>query len=124
MKIGEVAERARTPASTIRYYERIGVLLEARRESGQRVYEANVIEHLEAISVAQNLGFSLDEIKMLLGTFRTDEDPSGECQRMARVKIQELEELVTKAKRMKKILEHGLSCRCTSLSGCYISEPQ
>jgi len=122
MKIGEVAERTQTPASTIRYYERIGVLPEPHRESGQRVYEKNVIEHLEAIGIAQNLGFSLEEIKMLLRTFRAAEDPSTECRRMADVKIRELDELVAKAQKMKRILEHGLSCQCTSLSGCYVSE--
>lgn len=58
MKIGEVTERAHILESTIRYYERIGVLPEPRRESGQRIYETDVIEHLEAISIAQNLGFS------------------------------------------------------------------
>lgn len=124
MKIGEVAARTQTPASTIRYYERIGVLPEPERESGQRVYEGDVIEHLEAISVAQNLGFRLEEIKMLLGTFHAAKDPSAECRRMAEVKIQELDEMVAKAHKMKQILEHGLDCQCTSLSGCYVSESQ
>ena len=122
MKIGEVSEHAGMPASTIRYYERIGVLPEPERESGQRVYEGDVIEYLEAIGIAQNLGFSLDEIKILLGTFRAAEDPSTECRRMAEVKIRELDELMAKAQRMKQILEHGLNCQCTSLSGCYLSE--
>lgn len=122
MKIGEVAERTQTPASTIRYYERIGVLPEARRVSGQRVYEEDMIEYLEAVGIAQNLGFSLEEIKTLLGTFRADDDPSTECRRLAELKIRELEKLVMKAQRMKQILEHGLGCQCTSLEGCYISE--
>ena len=122
MKIGEIAERTQTPASTIRYYERIGVLPEAQRESGQRVYEEDMIEYLEAVGIAQNFGFSLEEIKTLLGTFRAADDPSTECRRLAELKIRELEELVTKAQRMKQILEHGLSCQCTSLSGCYVSE--
>jgi MerR family redox-sensitive transcriptional activator SoxR len=123
MKIGQIAERAGTPASTIRYYEKIGVLPEPSRESGQRVYGTDVIEYLEAIGIAQNLGFHLDEIKMLLGSFRAAEDPSVECRRMAERKIRELDELVAKAQKMKQILEHGLTCQCTSLSGCYVSEP-
>ena len=123
MKIGEIAERTHTPASTIRYYERIGVLPEPQRESGQRVYGADIIEYLEAIAIAQSLGFALDEIKILLGTFHTGKDPSAECQGMAQRKIQELEDLVTKAQKMKKILEHGLHCQCTTLSNCYLHEP-
>lgn len=122
MKIGEVAKDTQTPASTIRYYEQIGLLPRPRRVSGQREYEVDIIEYLESISIAQKLGFTLDEIKKLLGTFRTDKNPSGECRRMAELKIQELEELIVNAQKMKKILKHGSSCQCTSLSGCYLHE--
>jgi MerR family redox-sensitive transcriptional activator SoxR len=110
------------PEDKSRYYERIGVLPAAQRVSGQRVYNRDILEYLEAITIGQNLGFSLEEIKTLLGNFRSGENPSEECQKMARAKIQELDELIAKAQQMKKILEHGLSCQCTSLSGCYLHE--
>lgn len=122
MKIGEVANRAGMPPSTIRYYEHIGVLPKARRIGGQRVYDDDIIEYLSAVATGQNLGFSLEEIKLLLGSFRGGENPSNECRKMAQAKIEELDELIAKAQRMKKILEHGLSCQCTSLSGCYLHE--
>ncbi len=121
MKIGEVAQRAQTPASTIRYYERIGLLPAPPRESGQRIYDADIVEYLEAIGIAQSLGFTLEEIGTLLGTFRVGKDASRECQHMAQMKIQELEELIRKAERMKQILAHGLNCQCSSLNGCYLS---
>jgi DNA-binding transcriptional MerR regulator len=123
MKIGEVAQRAKTPKSTIRYYERIGLLPAPPSESGQRVYDADIVEYVEAIAIAQSLGFTLEEIKTLLGTFRIDKNPSRQCQQMAHMKIQELEELMRKAERMKQILAHGLSCQCTSLNSCYLSSP-
>lgn len=124
MKIGEVAERTKTPATTIRYYERIGLLPEPQRVSGQRVYEEDVLEDLEAIAMAQDLGFTLDEIKLLLGSFRSEEEPSPNCREMAQHKLRELDELIADARRMKDILEHGLTCRCTSLQGCYIAGKQ
>jgi MerR family redox-sensitive transcriptional activator SoxR len=123
MKIGEMAKRSDLPASTIWYYERIGLLPAPSRESGQRVYHADTVEYLKAIAIAQSFGFTLEEIKTFLGTFRAGEDPSRECQQMAQMKIQELEELIRKAERMKQILAHGLSCQCSSLNGCYVSEP-
>lgn len=122
MRIGEVAERAKTPATTIRYYERFGLLPEPERVSGQRVYEADVLEDLEAIDIAQELGFTLEEIKLLLGSLRSGEEPSRNCREMAQQKLRELEELIADAYRMKEILEHGLSCNCTSLQGCYVAE--
>lgn len=122
MRIGQVAERANTPATTIRYYERIGLLPKPERISGQRIYEADVLEYLEAIAIAQELGFTLEEIKLLLGSFRSGEEPSRNCREMAREKLRELDELIADAHRMKGILEHGLTCNCTSLQGCYVAE--
>jgi MerR family redox-sensitive transcriptional activator SoxR len=122
MKIGAIAERTQTPASTIRYYERIGILPRAQRKNGQRMYDKDIIEYLEAIASAQSLGFSLDEIRTLLGTFQNGDNPSDECRAMAKAKIEELDVMISKAQRMKQILEHGLTCQCTSLSGCYLNE--
>jgi MerR family redox-sensitive transcriptional activator SoxR len=124
MKIGAIAERAQTTPSAIRYYERIGLLPPAQRVSGQRVYDAGTVEYLEVIANAQSLGFSLDEIKTLLGTFRLGADPSEECRAMAQAKMQELDDLIARARKMKQVLEHGLTCQCASLSGCYLLEEQ
>lgn len=121
MRIGDVSERTGIPASTIRYYERIGVLPEPERANGQRVYEAQVLEYLRAISIAKELGFTLEEIALLLGTFRSGENPSETCRVMAREKLSELDELIHRARQMKQILEHGLKCTCSSLSGCYVT---
>lgn len=122
MKIGEVAERTNTPASTIRYYERAGVLPKPERVSGQRQYNEKVIEELEAIKIAQNLGFNLDEIKLLLETFRSSESPSEECRSLTQQKLQEIEQIIAEAQNMKRILEHGIICSCTSLQRCYLQD--
>ena len=122
MRIGDVAERAGVPASTIRYYERAGVLPEPERRSGQRVYEAEVLELLGTVKIGQELGFTLKEIKTLLASFHSDREPSTLCRELAEQKLRELDELIADARKMKGILEHGLNCRCTSLQGCYVAE--
>ncbi len=122
MRIGEVEARTDTPASTIRYYERVGVLPAAERVNGQRVYDERVLENLEAVAIGQRLGFSLDEIKALLGEFREGGSPSQECRALARRKLGELEALIENAHRMQAILEHGVTCSCSSLQGCYVSD--
>jgi DNA-binding transcriptional MerR regulator len=64
MKIGELAERTGIPASTIRYYEKEGLLPKAQRgANGYRVYQASTLERLELIQLGQNLGLSLDAIR-------------------------------------------------------------
>lgn len=122
MRIGDVAEQAGVPASTIRYYEQEGVLPEPERHHRQRVYGPEVLEVLATIKIAQELGFTLEEIKTLLGSFRSPREPSDLCQEMARQKLRELDELIADARRMKDILKHGLTCRCTSLQGCYLTD--
>ena len=64
MKIGELADRAGIPASTIRYYEKEGLLPKALRgANGYREYEALTLERLDLIQLGQKLGLSLDAIR-------------------------------------------------------------
>jgi DNA-binding transcriptional MerR regulator len=64
MKIGELAERTGIPASTIRFYEKEGLLPKAQRgANGYRVYQAHALERLDLIQLGQNLGLSLDAIR-------------------------------------------------------------
>jgi MerR family copper efflux transcriptional regulator len=64
MKIGELAERTGIPASTIRYYEKEGLLPKAQRgANGYRVYHDHALERLDLIQLGQKLGLSLDAIR-------------------------------------------------------------
>lgn len=68
MKIGELAARTGMPASTIRYYEKEGLLPKAQRgANGYRVYQASTLERLDLIQLGQKLGFSLEAIKTVAG---------------------------------------------------------
>jgi len=68
MKIGELAERSGVPASTIRYYEKEGLLPKAQRgANGYRDYQDGALERLDLIQLGQNLGFSLDAIRTVAG---------------------------------------------------------
>lgn len=65
--IGELASKLEINKETIRYYEKIGLLSEARRsESGYRVYSKEDIEKTKFILILKKFGFSLKEIKILL----------------------------------------------------------
>ncbi|HEX8786002.1 MAG TPA: MerR family transcriptional regulator [Telluria sp.] len=67
MKIGELAQRSGLPASTIRYYEREGLLPKALRgANGYRVYQDGTLEQLDLIQLGQSLGFPLETIRTML----------------------------------------------------------
>lgn len=67
MKIGELARAAGVHVETIRYYQRMGLVPEPARARGAvRRYDQGAAERLRFIKRAQALGFSLEEVKLLL----------------------------------------------------------
>lgn len=74
LRIGEVAQRAGVSVDTIRYYEKLMLLPRApRSEAGYRLLSVEAIEHVRFIKQAQDVGFSLDEIRMLMAGGGVDE---------------------------------------------------
>lgn len=64
MTIGELAIESGVPASTIRYWERIGVLPVPARISGQRRYLQDALHRLAVLRLAQACGFRLEEMRI------------------------------------------------------------
>jgi MerR family mercuric resistance operon transcriptional regulator len=91
LRIGEVAERAGVSVDTVRYYERRSLLPRApRSEGGFRLFSLDAIERLRFIKQAQEMGFSLEEIRMLLIG-----GGAGECRQtrdLLQSKLQEIDE--------------------------------
>lgn len=67
MRIGQLADRCGLTATTIRYYESIGLLAEpARTPAGYRQYADDAIERLRFVRDAQAAGLTLDEVQSIL----------------------------------------------------------
>src|SRR5262245_35693344 len=67
LTIGVLSERTNVNIETIRYYERIGILPKPlRSEGGHRLYTDEYLQHLLFVRRARELGFSLDEVRLLL----------------------------------------------------------
>ena len=65
MDITEVSKASGLPASALRFYEEKG-LIESKGRSGlRRLFNSNVVDRLALISLARNVGFSLDEISKM-----------------------------------------------------------
>jgi MerR family copper efflux transcriptional regulator len=68
MQIGEVAERIGLSLRTIRYYEEVGLIApSARSQGGFRLYTEYDASRLQLVKDMKPLGFSLDEMRDLLG---------------------------------------------------------
>ena len=103
IKIGEVAERGGVNLQTIRYYEREGLLPEPPRlASGYRVFPESTVRRVRFIKRAQEIGFSLREIRELL-SLRMD-GPCAEVRSLAEAKIADIEVKMRTLGAMKRIL--------------------
>ena len=67
MDIAEVARRAGVPASTLRYYEELGLIRSSGRRGLRRQFDANELERLSLVALGQSAGFSLDEMAVAPG---------------------------------------------------------
>jgi MerR family transcriptional regulator, copper efflux regulator len=100
--IGAASKASGVSAKMIRHYEDIGLLPKVARSFGNyRVYSANDIHVLRFIRRARDLGFSIEEIRELLGLWRNKSRSSAAVKKIAgkhiadlRVKIAELESMV------------------------------
>lgn len=118
MTIGEVAERAGIRTSAIRYYERVGLIPEAERVSGQRRYEDEVVRRLNLIAVAKEAGFSLDEVRTLLESADRGDPAHRKLRVLAKRKLPEVEALIEHAEAVREWLTVATSCGCESLDDC------
>lgn len=124
--IGKLAEICGVNIDTVRYYERQDLLLPTERtQSGYRRYTNDSVRRLRFIRKAQSLGFTLSEIKSLLGLTEDDTADCGDIRKHARRKIAELEPKIQDMLKIKQGLEQ-LAKYCPGsgkpLSECTILE--
>ena len=116
MAIGEVAERTGMSTSRIRYYESRGLLSAPERVAGRRRYGEEVLRRLAIIAAAQRVGFTLDEIRDLLGS--RDELAHERLRQLALMKLPELDDLIARATSVRRALKICSRCNCESIDMC------
>lgn len=93
--IGTLAERAGVSIDTIRHYEREGLLSPPPRSAaGYRRYSADAVERVRFICRAKTLGFTLDEIRDLLGFSNDREKGVRNVKQLASLRLQEINERI------------------------------
>lgn len=115
LTIGELALHADVAATTLRYYERIGLLHSPARVGGQRRYDDSIVARLEVIRLCKAAGFALDEIHLLFA----DEAPGRPASRaLAETKLAEIDARIAELQRAREIIEWGMHCTCPSIGDC------
>jgi len=114
LDIGEVAQRAGVPASTLRYYEEKGLIASTGRRGLRRLFGAGVVERLALIALGRAAGFSLDEIAQM---FASDGKPRIDRQMLA-AKADEIDKKVRELTAMRDGLRHAVACKAPSHMEC------
>lgn len=111
MNIGEAAKASGVSAKMIRHYESVGLFPEAARtESGYRQYTDKELSTLRFIRHSRDLGFSIEQIRELLGLWQNRSRPSRQVKALAQAHIIELDEKLKELQAMKRTLEHLVHC--------------
>jgi MerR family transcriptional regulator, redox-sensitive transcriptional activator SoxR len=116
--IGEVARRSGRAASSIRYYEQLGLIPEPVRLAGRRYFDPGVVRTLAVIATAQRVGLRLDEIKLLLAAPAAGAPVSERLRRLAKRRLPEVDALIERAQLVRGWLECAARCECPTLDDC------
>ena len=111
MYIGEAAKGSGVSAKMIRHYESVGLFPQVQRtESGYRQYSDNDVHMLRFVRHARDLGFSIEQIRELLGLWQNRRRPSRQVKSLAQAHIHELDQKLHELQTMKATLEHLVHC--------------
>lgn len=105
LKVGEVAKQAGVNLQTIHYYERRGLLPKPpRTESNYRAYPEDAVLRVRFIKRAQELGFTLKEIKELLSLRAAPRTRCADVRERAEAKVHDVDDRVRSLQAMRRAL--------------------
>ncbi|WP_333604817.1 Cu(I)-responsive transcriptional regulator [Novosphingobium sp.] len=112
MNIGQAAEASGVSQRMIRHYEKIGLIPEApRRDSGYRDYSPADLHRLRFIANARDLGFPIEEIRVLLDLWNDRGRASAEVKALATARAEKLQRKAAALEAMRRTLV-DLAERC------------
>ncbi|HBP87622.1 MAG TPA: helix-turn-helix domain-containing protein [Nitrospirales bacterium] len=110
--IGVLSKQTGCHIETIRYYERIGILLKPpRTEGGHRLYEREQIKRLVFVRRSRELGFSLEEIRTLLKLVNGERYTCQEVKGVTEQHLKDVSKKISDLRRLQKTLR-SISSQC------------
>lgn len=117
--IGQVARRTGLSVSAIRFYEDKGLVTPDRTTGGQRQFIAADIRRLSFILIAQQIGFTIREIRDVLASLPDARTPTHkDWTQLSRGFRETLDHRITLMQRLRDQLDGCIGCGCLSLKRC------
>jgi DNA-binding transcriptional MerR regulator len=90
MTVSQLSKRSGVAPHVVRYYARIGLLTPARHpDNGYQLFTRDDTARLRFVRLAQNLGYTLEEIRHILGLSQAGESPCQEVREILRQRVEE-----------------------------------
>jgi MerR family transcriptional regulator, redox-sensitive transcriptional activator SoxR len=118
LPIGVVAERYGVPATTLRYWEDIGLLPTPRRSGGQRRYGLDALRRIKFIRMAKQAGLSLDAVGTLLAGHDAHGPTFDDWADIARDQLGVIDQMMSELAALKATIEECLTCGCQHPRRC------
>jgi DNA-binding transcriptional MerR regulator len=111
--IGQLARAAGVPTTTVRYYERSGLLKPDGRTGGNyRAYTPAALDRLRFIRAAQATGFSLTDVAGMLQLVYDPDPPCAPVIALMKHRLDEIRQKVKELRRVEKALAKSLESCC------------
>jgi MerR family redox-sensitive transcriptional activator SoxR len=124
LPIGQVARRTGLAVSAIRYYEDMGLVRPLRSAGGQRHFHRSDIRRLSFVMIAQQMGFSIREIRAQLSALPEGRTPTkADWSKISRGFRAELDARIATLGRLRDRLDGCIGCGCLSLKKCQLYNP-
>jgi DNA-binding transcriptional MerR regulator len=115
MTIGQLAEETGVPTSTIRFWERQGLLTPDHRQSGQRRYTAGAVRSVAMLRLLQEVGLTLGDIRR----FREERAVTPRSwHRLVAEKLTDVERQIAALEHARDLLSHASTCHHDDLLAC------
>ncbi|WP_147126928.1 redox-sensitive transcriptional activator SoxR [Shimia ponticola] len=124
LSIGTIAARTGLAVSAIRYYEDEGLVHPGRNAGGQRRYERADIRRLSFVMIAQQMGFSIAEIRAALSSLPEGRTPTkSDWTRLSEGFRAQLDQRIERLQKLRSTLDGCIGCGCLSLEACKLYNP-
>jgi MerR family transcriptional regulator, redox-sensitive transcriptional activator SoxR len=120
LAIGTVAERFGVPATTLRYWEQIGLLPAPERVAGQRRYDLDAVRRIKFIRMASRAGLSLEDIRALLARHAGHSPTFADWAAPAREQLAAIDRRIADLGHLRATIEECLACGCQNARRCQL----
>ncbi len=111
--ISQLARMVGVPVTTIRYYERIGLVQpEGRSDGNYRLYGERSLEKMKFIKSAQSMGFTLENVKVLLAEKTGKKPACGDVKKLITERLDDVEKQLEDLKHVQTVLKAALKKCC------------